>query len=394
LRIYQERADVVHIVDQQIAKLEEEKNRLDVRGRSMPQTQQEVLRLTRDVQVNQDQYASLMNLESINVQQLQMAKAGEAENARIVDRAMATVLPVKPRKGLVLALGLVLGAVAGGGLVLLRNTLFNRGIKDPLVLEAHFGLPVLATIPHSDIQDVINRQSRKKDRPHRMLATANPDDVAVESLRSLRTSLHFTLVDTSNRAILIAGASPEIGKTFVSANFAILLAQFGARVLLVDADMRRGALHHSFGTPSRKEGLSEILAGTLTWQKALHHADGLDLITTGALPPDPSKLLAGPRFAAFMSETCGLYDYVILDAPPILAVTDAVIIGSLVGAVLLLVKDGQHPLGEIRAALQCLEIAGIQARGFIFNDVAPQTVAPGFLNYTYNYAYQKSSDRA
>ena len=97
-----------------------------------------------------------------------------------------------------------------------------------------------------------------------------------------------------------------------------------------------------------------------------------------------------------MAEVCEAYDYVIMDAPPILAVTDAAIIASQVGAVLLLVKDGQHPLGEIRTALQCLEMAGIRAKGFIFNDVIPQAVTPGSLNYTYYYTYQKltSSDHA
>jgi len=391
LRTYQERADVVVLVDQQIAKLQEEKKRFDAQGKSMPQTQQEVLRLTRDVQVNQDQYAALMNIETLNVQQLQMAKAGEAESARIVDRAMSSVNPVKPKKSLILGLGLVLGVIAGSGLVLLRYTLFQHGIKDPMVLEAHFGLPVLATIPHSANQDNLTRKARRKDGPHTMLTTASPDDLAVESLRSLRTSLHFTLVDSPNRAILIAGASPDIGKTFVSANFAILLAQFGARVLMVDADMRRGTLHRDFGVSLRKDGLSEILTGSLAWQKALHRAHGLDLISTGVLPPDPTKLLAGPRFEAFLTEVCAAYDYVIIDAPPILAVTDAVIIGSQVGSVLLVVKDGRHPLGEIRAAMQCLEIARIQPKGFIFNDVTPQTATPGYLNYTYYYAYQKQA---
>jgi len=392
LRTYQERSDVVLTLNQQIAQLQQEKKRLEARSKSMPQTQQEVLRLMREVQVNQDQYAALMNLETLNMQQLQMAKAGGAWNSLIIDRAMASVAPVKPKKGLVLALGLLVGLLAGGGLVLGRHSLSRRGIKDPQVLEAQFGLPVLATIPHSENQDLLNRRARRKDGQHRLLAASHPDDLAVESLRSLRTSLHFTLVDTPNKAILVAGASPDIGKTFVGANFAIVLAQYGARVLLVDADMRRGKLHHNFGAAQRQGGLSEVLAGRLPWYKALHHAHGVDMLSTGALPPDPARLLAGSHFGTFMAEVCEAYDYVILDAPPILAVTDAVIIGSLVGSVLLLVKDGQHPLGEIRAALQCLDIAGIQPKGFIFNEVTPLTTSPGLLNYTYYYAYQKPAE--
>ena len=389
LRTYQERADVVTQVDQQIAKLREEKRRYEAQGNAMPQTQNEVMRLTRDVQVNQDQYAALMNLETLNLQQVQVAKAGGAMNAQIVDRALASVLPVKPKKALVLAVGMILGLIGGGSLVILRLTVFQKGVKDPQVLEAHFGVPVLATIPHSASQDLITRKAQKKGGARQMLAAVNTEDLAMESLRSLRTGLHFTLVDPVNRAILIAGAAPDIGKTFVNTNFAILLAQFGARVLLVDADMRRGSIHRDFGLANRKDGLSEILAGRLSWKQALHRTHEMDLITTGILPPDPAKLLAGPRFSAFINEVCDAYDYVFLDAPPILAVTDAVLISAHVGAVLLVVKDGRHPLGEIRAALQALEIAGIQVKGFIFNDVPAQSTAAGFLNNTYYYAYQK-----
>jgi tyrosine-protein kinase Etk/Wzc len=217
-----------------------------------------------------------------------------------------------------------------------------------------------------------------------LLANINPGDLAVESLRSLRTSLHFTQVDASNRAIMFGGASPGIGKSFVAANFAIVMAQYGARVLLVDADLRRGKLHHHFGVLTRKDGLSEILVGSLTWQEAIHHAHGLDLISTGTLPPNPSKLLYTERLGIFMAEVCAGYDYVIIDAPPILAVSDAAIIGVHVGAVLLLVKDGQHPLGEIKAALQGFEIAGIRVKGFVFNDMNPQNSLKGYYRYPYH----------
>jgi len=389
LRTYKEQSDVVITLDQQIAKLQEEGRRLDTQVKSLPRTQQEVVRHSRDVQVNQEQYSSLMNLEAINLQQLQMAKAGDIGNARIVDRARPTLQPVKPQKRTVLGLGLLLGVMAGAGLVLLRRAFRRRGVEDPQLLETQFGLPVLATIPHSENQEIITRQFHKLGEQIDLLSTAHSDDLAVESLRSLRTSLHFSLVDAPNRAIMIAGSAPEIGKSFVSVNFAVVLAQYGARVLLVDADMRKGKLHRHFGAMARKDGLSEILAGRLAWQDALHHAHGLDMISTGTLPPNPSELLSGKRFQAFMAEVSSSYDFIIIDVPPVLAVTDAAIVGANVGAVVLVVKDGYHPLGEIRAALQCLEMAGIRAKGFVFNDMDMQNARFGYHRYAYHYSYKR-----
>jgi tyrosine-protein kinase Etk/Wzc len=387
LRTYQEQSDVVTTLDQQIAKLQEEGRRLDAQGRSLPRAQQEVLRLTRDVQVNQEHFNFLRNLEVINSQQLQMAKAGDIQSSRILDRAMPSLVPVKPKKSMVLGLSLVLGALAGIGFVLLRRTL-HPGVEDPQTLEAQFGLPVLATIPHSRNQADIVRQSRKTGEQHALLSADHPDDLAVESFRSLRTYLQFTLVDAPNRAIMIAGSSPEIGKSFVSTNFAVILAQHGARVLLLDADLRKGKLHRHFGALARKNGLSEILAGTLPWREALHHAHGLDMISTGTLPPNPSELLHGKRFAAFMAEACAAYDFVIIDVPPVLAVTDAAIVGAHAGAVLLVVKDGQHTLAELRATLQCLDMAGIRPKGFIFNDMTPRSAPFGYPRYAYHYSYK------
>jgi tyrosine-protein kinase Etk/Wzc len=388
LRTYQERSDVVLTLDQQIAKLQEEGQRLNDLGKSLPRTQQEVIRLTRDVQVNQGHYNTLRNLEAINLQQLQMAKAGDIRNARIVDRAMPSLSPVKPKKFMVIGLGTLLGALTGVGLIMLLRSLHPPGVEDPQVLEAHFDLPILATIPHSKAQTEINRQAREIGGQVALLANTEPKDIAVESLRSLRTSLHFTLVDTPNRAIMFAGASPEIGKSFVGANFAVVLAQYGARVLLVDADMRKGKLHRHFGNLTRKDGLSEILVGNKDWREVLHRAHEVDMISTGTLPPNPSKLLYSERFVTFLKEVCAAYDYVIVDAPPILAVTDATIIGPHIGGVVLVVKDGQHPLGEIRAALQCLEIAGIRAKGFVFNDLKQQSAFLGYRRNAYHYNYQ------
>jgi len=387
LRTFQPGADMVATLDSQIAKLKDEKQRLAGAGTSLPQNEQEVLALRRDVQVNQDQYANLMRLQEVTAQNLQMAQTGSMGLTRVVDRALPSLRPVKPRKGLMVGFGLALGLFAGAGWVLLRRALFPAGVEDPQELEAHFGLPVLGTIPHSPAQAALAKRNRGQGG---ILADELPKDLAVECLRRLRTSLNFAIVGAANRSILVTGASPGIGKSFVTANLAVVLAQFGARVLLVDGDMHDGKLHRQFGPFEREGGLSEILAGQVAWQDSVHPAHGLDLITTGTLPPDPSRLLQAGRIQAFLDEACAAYDYVVIDAPPVLAVADAAILGAHAGAVLVLVKDGQHPLAEIRTVLRSLHMAGAHARGFVFNDVSERNALMGRHRYTYHYTYQHS----
>ncbi|WP_243317503.1 polysaccharide biosynthesis tyrosine autokinase [Geothrix paludis] len=384
LRTYKERSDVVATLDQQIAKLSGEARQLDGKVRALPRTQQELVRLMRDVQVDTDMYTALLN----NAQQLQVARAGEIGNARIVDHALPSLRPVRPNRGQILGLCAILGLAVGIGLAILRR-LLHQGVEDPRVIEASLGLPVIVTIPHSDRQAQLFKDIQNQQGEGLLLATSTPEDQAIESLRSLRTSLHFTMLDAPNQAIMIAGPSPSIGKSFVSSNFAAVLAQGGKRVLLVDADMRRGGLHLYFGIPRRDRGLSEVLAGAMNWREAIHSVQGLDVLTTGAIPPNPAELLMSDRFSSLVKEACAAYDHVIIDAPPVMAVTDAAVIGTRVGAVLLLAKAGQHPLEEIRAAAQRLEVGGLRLRGCILNDVPERKGGYRYHRYAYHYSYSK-----
>jgi len=386
LRTYKEDSDVVSTLNQQIAKLEKESNLLDAKVKGLPHTQQEVVRLSRDVQVNNELYTALLN----NVQQLQVAKAGEIGNARIVDYALPSLEPIKPQKVVVMVLAIILGTFVGVGLTMLRKAL-HEGVEDPRLIESRLGLPVVVTVPHSVEQERISRRIKRHEEGAHLLALSDPEDPAIESLRSLRTSLHFTMMDANNHVIMVAGPSPSIGKSFISSNFAAVLSQSGRRVLFVDADMRRGRVHEYFGLSERKGGLSEILAGELPWQKAIQgtSAAGLDIITSGVLPPNPAELLMSSRFSEFLQEALRAYEFVLIDAPPVMAVTDAAIIGRLVGTVLLLVKAKAHPIDEIRLTLQRLESSGIRPKGCIFNDVTAIKVGYGYHRYAYHYGYKK-----
>lgn len=390
MRTYREGADVVSTLNQQIAKLQKESGNINSKIKTLPKTQQEIVSLSRAVQVDTELYTAMLN----NAQQLQVARAGEIGNARIVDRALPSLAPIKPDKTKIMGLAWILGIAAGAILTILRRAL-HKAVEDPRIIEGRLGLPVVITVPHSEFQEEEYRRMRLHAPGDHLLAKHHPDDLAVESLRSLRTSLSFTMGEARNRIVMISGPSPGIGKSFVCSNFSALLAHSGAasRVLLVDGDMRRGNLHKYFGSPHRDRGLSEILSGQIPWLQAVRSTSipGLDLITSGVLPPNPSELLMSRRFSEFTSEIAQAYDIVIIDAPPALAVTDAVIIGRQAGTALFVVKAKAHSIDEIQASIKRFESANIRIKGCIFNDVRMTNVGYRYYRYAYHYGYKKDS---
>ncbi len=382
LRTYRESSDVVSTLDQQIQKLEGEVGQVGAKVRTLPRTQQEVVRLSRDVQVNTELYTALLN----NIQHLQITLAGEVGKARVVDSAFPPLEPVRPKKGMVVAAFTFMGLFLGLGLAMLGR-LLRRGLEDHRLIESKLGLPVFVTIPHSAAQGEHTEAIGRRSEGSHLLAALNPDDLATESLRSLRIMLQFSMREAPNGVIMVAGPSPSIGKSFVSSNLAAVLAQAGSRVLVVDGDLRRGTLHHYFGLKNRMGGLSEVLSGRSAWKTAIHKTEipGLELMSSGIIPPDPSELLASPRFSEFLGEASTAYDFIIIDAPPLLSVTDATIIGTQVGTVLLIAKSGENTLDEIHTCQKRLEKVGVEIKGCIFNDVKATGI--GYNNQHYRYAY-------
>ena len=383
LRTYQPQSDVVMTLDAQIGKLEGEAAAVNRKVRSLPGTQQAVTRLSRDVQVNSELYTTILN----NIKQLQVTQAGEAHNgSRVVDLAMPGLRPIKPKKEMLLAVFFVLGLLVGGSLVLGRLALW-QGVEDHRIIESKLGLPVFVTVPHSKAQEE-HYKALSESRPgSHLLAQNDPEDLATESLRSLRTMLRFSMVETTNRAIMITGPAPKVGKSFLSCNFSVVLAQAGSKVLVIDADMRRGSLHKYFGLPHRMGGLSEVIAGMTTWQEAIHETEipGLHIMSSGRIPKNPAELLMAAAFGEFVAAVSSEYDYVVLDAPPLLPVTDASIIGSKVGTILLVAKCGQHSLDEIRTCQNRLEANNLPLKGCVFNDILPTGM--GYFDQSYRYAY-------
>ena len=226
-----------------------------------------------------------------------------------------------------------------------------------------------------------------------MLAHKSPEDLSIESLRSLRTSMSFAFLDAKNNIIMITGPSPQVGKSFVSVNLAAVIASAGKRVLLIDGDMRRGYLNEYFGQ-ARDGGLSDLIAGQQEINAVIRPTGipGFDFVSTGVLPPNPSELLLHPNFEAILSKLSDSYDHVLIDSPPVMAVTDAAIIGRLVGATLVLARFAITPLNEIEQSVRRLEQAGVKVNGVILNDVE---ISQGYnygYKYAYAYQYEKRSD--
>ncbi|EGQ7762332.1 polysaccharide biosynthesis tyrosine autokinase [Vibrio sp. Vb5032] len=367
-----------------------EKERLNKQVQKLPKTQREVLRMTRDVEVNQQIYIQLLN----KVQELNIIKAGTVGNVRILDNAQSFSKPIKPKKALIVVLATLLGGMAGVAFVLIRAA-FHRGVETPDQIE-QIGMPVYASVPKSIQQlEFANKLKRNKGSNNELvlLAEANPADLSIEALRSLRTSLHFAMMEAKNNVLMISGPAPSIGKTFVSTNFAAVAAKTGQKVLLIDADMRKGYLQQCFGL-RWDNGLSDYLSGKTSLSNIIKSTsiDNLDVVTRGQVPPNPSELLMHPRFKSFVDEMSAQYDLVIIDTPPVLAVTDPSIVGALAGTTLMVARFDQTTLKEIEVAQGRFEQSGVEVKGMILNAVEKKASnSYGYGYGYYNYAYKSES---
>ncbi|WP_337010176.1 tyrosine-protein kinase Wzc [Pantoea sp. AS142] len=376
--------------------LEGEQAQLNKKISGMPQTQQEILRLTRDVQSGQEIYMQLLNRQ----QELGISKASTVGDVRIIDNAQTANSPVAPKKLLIIAASLIFGLFVSVGLVLLK-ALLHHGIENPDQLE-ELGMNVYASVPLSDWQRkkdteaLARRGSKVKTDPHEtLLALGNPTDLSIEAIRSLRTSLHFAMMEAKNNILMITGASPGIGKTFICANLATLIAKAGQRVLFVDGDMRRGYTHELLGADN-KSGLSNVLSGKTEFSPSLIQQGvyGFDFLPRGQVPPNPSELLMHRRMGELLEWASKNYDLVLIDTPPILAVTDASIIGKLAGTSLMVARFEANTTKEVDVSFKRFAQNGIEIKGVILNAVvrkAANAYGYGYDYYAYDYGKTNKS---
>lgn len=353
----------------------------------LPETQKEIFNLSRNLEVAQEVYVQLLN----RGQELRVVRASTVGSVRIIDTAYSNGARIAPRTNRTLMVYLIAGAVIGMGIVLLRRAL-RRGIRGAQEIE-QAGLPVFATVTFSSLA-AANTQ-RKGNLP--ILALTNPDDMVIEALRSLRTSLHFGMLDAKTNTILFISAAPGAGKSFTAINLATVAAQAGQKVCLIDADLRKGYLRRFFDKEKGTPGLAELLAGEKTLDDVLitGPVEGLSAIVSGRFPPNPSELLMRAAFETLLATLNDRFDLILIDSPPALAVTDPVIIARYTGATILIARHMETMAGEIEAVRRIFDTAGAKVTGAVLNGYkASEGSKYGGQYAYYNYRYAYKTDRS
>ncbi len=364
-RLFKEDHPSVVALKRQESQIRKEMAKLGEETKDLPYKQQEILRLQGDVEVNSSIYTNMLN----NIQQLRVVQAGEVGNARIVDRARVEINPVKPKKKVILLGGVAGGFVLGAALVFLFRLVFNRGVRSSREVEGQTGVSVYAKIPET------KASKRQKEFS---LVEANGDDLACEALRTLRTSLEFSLSD-EKRIVLVSGCRIHSGKSFVAKNLSALFALSGKKTLLVDLDFRAGRL----SPRGRERGLSDFLLKRISLDEAIDHLKGsnIDLLGAGSFVPSPSEMISSSAFESLLAEMRERYDLVILDSAPLLYVADAQIACRYADFALLVVQYGKDTMEDIQNSLSLFDKANMTNRAIVMNRV----VADGTDSYGYKY---------
>jgi len=400
---YTEEHPLVIQIDEQLKVLNDRKQTIDSTIAGLPELQREFLKLSQDTEINREIYLTLLK----NYQQLQIAKAGQLGFARIIDLPISTYKAIAPKKLLIIVLASLLGAMLGAMLVLIKNMLRNV-VKDPERLEAKTGVPVVATVPRSPL---LTRLRQNKKAPNRLLAYVDNNSLSYEAIKSLRTNLMFGMpvqgrAGQRAKVILITGESPGVGKSFISSNLTEVFAQLDKKVLIMDADMRLGELHKMFSM-SQDNGLGDYLSQDVSHLSKdnaqvskvavgqevnnlasfIHPTgiDNIDFMPRGQHPRNPASLLANGSFDHLVTELNLHYDYIIIDSPPILAASDAMILSQYADKVLMVARYDKSIEGQVVYAINQMNKANIKVDGIILNDVQQGLLSK--YSYHYSYAY-------
>jgi tyrosine-protein kinase Etk/Wzc len=375
---------IMQSLQQKVDQITAERDELNKQIQRLPEAESTSVRLMRNVKVANELYVTLLN----RAQELKVMKSGLMGNVRILDLAVRPDLRSTPKEGEAAAIALAVGLLGGIGLAFLRKAL-NQGIVDPVDAERAVGVPVRAVLPRSRRQVKLQRGARGEGKRWPILAAVDATDITVEAFRNLRTSLEFSLPEAPNRVVSIGGPRPDVGKSFVTMNLARVFADAGVRVLVVDADLRHGNLHRYLAL-ERSPGLAELINGEAGVDSVLHRTDlpNIDFISRGSSPPNPSELLGSQRFRDLVGDLGKGYDIVIVDLPPILAVTDGALVARTAGTNLLVLRAGWHSVREVQQAVKYYADNGVQVNGLVLNVLVPGRGSSRHGGYHYQYSYK------
>lgn len=364
-------------LSQQVASIDEALGMFREELRAVPAKEVEYARLFRQAEVLDEIYTLLQT----RLKEAEIAAAVEDPSVRVVEPAVIPVEPIKPNKPLSLVLALLLGLGLGAGAAFLRENM-DRSIhtrEDLQEVAPH--LPVLGLIPRipealgGDRGRGVPDQATRgvKDLSHRLITGRDPRSPVSEAYRSLRTNISFSAVDSAHKVLVFSSALPGDGKSTTCANLAITLAQQGMRVLLVDADMRKGVLNEVLGE-FRAPGLSDVLVGEVELTEAVRSIDlgesgRLEFLPSGSLPPNPAELIGSERAHRLVEGLSELYDMVLLDAPPLNLVTDAALLGSYADGVVVVARSGVTERGAVSYAVEQLGAVRAPVLGTVLNDI-------------------------
>ncbi|MCM2358016.1 MAG: polysaccharide biosynthesis tyrosine autokinase [Geobacteraceae bacterium] len=361
--------------------------------KQLPAAERDLARLMRHTKVNADIYTFLLQKH----EEARIAKASTISNINVIDPAITPGAPIKPNKKKNLLLGFLVGAMLGVGLAFFQEYLDDT-IKDAEEAKRAIGLPLLAVIPF-----IPRREAEAEAKCSVSLITQlEPKSSVAEAFRSLRTSLHFSAINREKKILLLTSTFPGEGKSTISANLANTLSQTGARVLIIDCDLRRSSLHEKFGH-SKIPGLAELLTGDSTFTAARHNSgiSGLDLISAGTTPPNPAELLGSEAMRRFLETHRESYDHIIIDAPPVLAVTDAPVLTAMSDMVLVVMEAGRVPLKAAQRMREMLATIQAPVAGLVVNDKTGRGESYGYYGgryyrygYGYGYGYYGEDDSA
>ena len=344
---------------------------------SLPRLEQQQLQLQRQLSVAQVTYQELLK----QFQLIQVLESQNVGNSRVISEALVPERPVSPKILLNLALGGFLGVLLGAGTALLLESM-NQSLKNIEEANRLLGFPLLGTIPLYNEKNPKNPQEGRQELP----VLNNPYSPVSTSFEMLQTNLGFTLSDKELRVILLTSSIPSEGKSFVAANLALAAAaQPGRRVLLLDADMRRPR-QQSIWEIHNLLGLSNILAGQTQLKNAVQEVSPqVHILPAGKIPPNPVTLLDSQRMADLIQEARDEYDFVIIDTPPLTAVTDPMIVGKYVDGLLLVVRPGIVEYSAVKSAKLLLEQARVLTLGMVVNGISEENGYGGYYKYKNYY---------